>query len=155
MKIFSWNVRGLNGQTKQRLLKRKIQQEKLDLILVQETKCANNIIQIVNRKLGRRLEHMNIDSQGWEGGLVTWWNPHVLRVLSSEASIYYSALECQAIGNSNIYLCINVYGPKKLDEKLNLINSLIKLKQRYPRAKVIIGGDFDMITSLSEKREES
>eukprot|EP00253_Pinus_taeda_P023436 PITA_23436 len=152
MKVFSWNVRGLNGQTKQRLLKRNVQHEKPDLILVQESKCANNIIQIVNRKVGRRLENMSIDSQGWEGGLVTWWNPHVLKILSSEASRHLLALECQVIGNSDIYLCINVYGPQKLEEKLKSIKSVMKLKQRYPIAKVIIRGDFNMITLLSEKK---
>jgi len=155
MKVISWNVRGINGQTKQRLLKRKVQKEKPDIIFVQETKCANNIIQIVNRKPGRRMEHMDIDSHGWEGGLVTWWNPHVIKILSSEASRHFLALEFQIIGNSDIYLCINVYGPQKLEEKLRLLSSLMNLKLRYPKAKVSLRGDFNMITSLSEKMEES
>lgn len=62
MKVISWNVRGLNGQTKQRLLKRKVQKEKPDIIFVQETKCASNIIKEVSRKLGRRMDYMETDS---------------------------------------------------------------------------------------------
>eukprot|EP00253_Pinus_taeda_P034305 PITA_34305 len=152
MRVISWNVRGLNGQTKQRLLKRKVQKEKTDIIFVQETKCASNIIKNVSRKLGRQMEYMETDSHGWEGGLVTWWNPHVIKIFSSEATRHFIALEVQVIGNSETYLCINVYGPQKLEEKFIFLRTLLNIKLRYPRAKVIIGGDFNMITSLSEKK---
>eukprot|EP00253_Pinus_taeda_P030678 PITA_30678 len=152
MKVISWNVRGLNGQTKQRLLKRKVQKEKSDIIFVQGTKSASNIIKEVSRKLGRRMDYMETDSQGWEGDLVTWWNPHVIKILSLEATRQFIALELQIIGNSEIYLCINVYGPQRLEEKIRFLRSLMNMKLRYPRAKVIVGGDFNMITLLSEKK---
>ena len=68
MKVISWNARGLNSQTKQRLLKRKLQKENPDIIFVQETKCASNIIDNVSKKLGRQMKYMETTSHGWEGG---------------------------------------------------------------------------------------
>jgi len=36
--------------------------------------------------------------------------------------------------------------------KLNFLRYIFNLKQRYPQDKAIFGGDFSMITSLTEKR---
>jgi endonuclease/exonuclease/phosphatase family metal-dependent hydrolase len=40
MKIISWNIRGLNGHSKQKLLWDIIIAEKPDIMMLQETKCA-------------------------------------------------------------------------------------------------------------------
>jgi exonuclease III len=39
MKIFSWNIRGLDAASKYRILMKNIDQEKTDITLLQETKC--------------------------------------------------------------------------------------------------------------------
>eukprot|EP00253_Pinus_taeda_P028466 PITA_28466 len=56
------------------------------------------------------------------------------------------------IGNSYSFLCINIYSPQRLDDKLVFLDSLKKLMERHPRANCILGGDFNMITSLMEKK---
>jgi len=104
MKVISWNAKGLNSQAKQRLLKRKIQKEKPDIIFAQETKCASNIIDNIRKKLGKQIKYMETASHGWEGGLVTLWDPHVINILSAEATRSFIALEIQVIGNSETYL---------------------------------------------------
>jgi len=45
-----------------------------------------------------------------------------------------------------------VYSPQKLDEKLSMLKSLSNLQHRYPLKRTIYGGDFNMITSLTEKK---
>eukprot|EP00253_Pinus_taeda_P033709 PITA_33709 len=151
MKVISWNVRGLNSQIKQRLLKRKVEKEKLDIIFVQETKCASNTIKNTSKKLGRQMEYLENASHGWEWGLVTLWNPHVIKILFFEATRHFISLEVQVIGNSETYLCTNIYGPQKLEEKFTFLRTLLNLKLRYPNAKAIIGGGFNMINTLLEK----
>lgn len=152
MKVISWNARGLNSQAKQRLLKRKVQKEKPDIIFVQETKYTSNIIDNISRKLGKQMRYMETASHGWEGGFVTLWDPRVINILSAEATRSFISLEIQVIGDSETYLCTNVYGPQKLEEKFIFLRSLLNLKLRYPHAKAIIGGDFNMITTLLEKK---
>ena len=80
------------------------------------------------------------------------WNPQAIQLISSEAARSHISIEVQIVGNSETYLCTNVYGPQKLEAKLLLLRTLSSLKLRYPRAKAIFGGDFNMITSLMEKR---
>jgi len=48
----------------------------------------------------------------------------------------------------------NVYGPKKPEEKLKLLTSLEELRERHPVIPWILGGDFNMIQSLTEKKKE-
>jgi exonuclease III len=43
MNIISWNVRGLNGRTKKRVLRNNIMAENPDILLLQETKCVDAI----------------------------------------------------------------------------------------------------------------
>eukprot|EP00253_Pinus_taeda_P010667 PITA_10667 len=120
MKVISWNARGLNSQMKQRLLKKKVQKNKPDIIFVQETKCASSTIRNISKKLGKHMEYMETTSSGWEGGLVTLWDPQVIKVISSEATRSFIVVEAQML--------------------------------RFPRAKAIIRGDFNMITNLMEKK---
>jgi len=152
MKIISWNARGLNSQVKQRLLKRKIQKEKLDIMFVQETKCASNTMENINKRLGKHIKYMEISNHCWEGGLITLWDTRVIKILSAEATRSFIAIETQVIGNSETYLCTNVYEPQKLEEKFIFLRSLLNLKLRHPSTKTIMGGDFNMITSLLEKK---
>jgi len=78
MKVLSWNARGLNSQTKQYLLKKKVQKEQPDIVFVQETKCTSNTAGNINKKLGKRMEYLETTSNGWEGGLVIMWNPQLI-----------------------------------------------------------------------------
>ena len=61
-------------------------------------------------------------------------------------------MEVQIIGEANTFVCTNVYSPQKLEDKILLLNRLSELHQRFPSAKAIYGGDFNMITTLEEKK---
>eukprot|EP00253_Pinus_taeda_P004501 PITA_04501 len=47
---------------------------------------------------------------------------------------------------------MNVYGLQRIDDKLNFIDSLVDLRDRHAGIPWIMGGDFNMIKSLSEKK---
>lgn len=58
----------------------------------------------------------------------------------------------QPISDRNTYLVTNVYGTQSLDEKIRFLDSLVYLWVRYAGLPWVIGGDFNMIRSLSEKK---
>ena len=87
-----------------------------------------------------------------ERGLVTFWNPYSFHLVNAEATRSYVSLEMQIIGEPGTYLCTNVYGPQRLEYKLLLLDHLSQLQQRHTGVKGIYGGDFNMITSLGEKK---
>eukprot|EP00253_Pinus_taeda_P024433 PITA_24433 len=143
---------GLNNQAKHRILKRKIQCHKPEILFLQETKCSSSNITTLCRKLGSHMEILEIESQGREGGLATLWDARNIQLLSTEANKHFLATVFQPIGNSNSFICINVYSPQKLEDKLSFLDTLHKIIRRYPSSKCIFGGDFNMITTPLEKK---
>jgi len=58
----------------------------------------------------------------------------------------------QPIGDRDTYLVTNVYGPQRIDDNLRFIETLVDLRIRHAGISWIMGGDFNMIKSLSEKK---
>lgn len=123
-----------------------------DMLFLQETKCNKVLIEKLWVKLGRNFEVIEIESKGREGGLATFWDTRRYQVVAAEASKNYLAMEVQPTGNSSSFLCINIYSPQRLEDKLVFLESLNKFMDRHPNANFILGGDFNMITSLLEKK---
>eukprot|EP00253_Pinus_taeda_P011321 PITA_11321 len=122
------------------------------MMFIQETKCSSSLIKIISQKLGRPLDFIEVASTGWEGGITTFWDSRTISVLTSEATHAYIATEIQITGNSETYFCVNAYGPQRLEEKFHFLHTLRRLQSRYQASKIIMGGDFNMITSLLEKK---
>jgi exonuclease III len=80
MRIFSWNMRGLNALSKHRILKKKIDQEKEDIVMLQETKCDNNNMKKIAKKTWKQCEVVCIEAKGPSGGLALLWNPNNVKV---------------------------------------------------------------------------
>eukprot|EP00253_Pinus_taeda_P023623 PITA_23623 len=142
----------MNSQSKQRLLKKQMEKYKPNMLFLQETKCNKGLIEKLRIKLGRHLEVLEIESKGREGGLATFWDTRRYQLVAEEASKNYLAMEMLLTGNSSSFLCINIYSPQRLDDKLVFLDSLKQLMERHPNANCILGGDFNMITSLMEKK---
>ena len=58
----------------------------------------------------------------------------------------------QPLGDKECYMITNVYGPQHLKDKLRLLTSLEELRERHPVMPWILGGDFNMIRSLTKKK---
>jgi len=51
MNIMSWNVRGLNALSKHRMLKKIIAQERVEVMMIHETKCDKETIRKITQKV--------------------------------------------------------------------------------------------------------
>jgi len=58
----------------------------------------------------------------------------------------------QIIGNTVKILCTNVYGPQVLEEKRRMLLDLENLRDRTNNLQWILAGDFNIITTLAEKK---
>lgn len=58
----------------------------------------------------------------------------------------------QPLGDKECYMITNVYSPQHLEDKLRLLTSLEELTERHPVMSQILGGDSNMIKSLTEKK---
>jgi exonuclease III len=71
MKVISWNMWGLKAPSKQRTLKKKLNQEKVDFMLLQETKCDRETMRKIANKVWKNCEMVCIEAEGASGGLAT------------------------------------------------------------------------------------
>jgi hypothetical protein len=86
------------------------------------------------------------------GGILTLWNPQVLSLLAAEATRNTLTIHMQIIGNTEVILYTNVYGPLVSEEKRGMIRDLEDLKTRSNNLQWILAGDFNIITSLAKKK---
>jgi len=86
------------------------------------------------------------------GGILSLWNPQKVSIVDAEVTRNYLSAIIQPMGMFETFLVTNVYGPQKIDEKLRFLNFLVDLRSRHEEISWVIGGDFNMIKSLSEKK---
>jgi exonuclease III len=111
MKIITWNIRGLNIPRKQRILKNRMRKEQSNLCFIQETKYIVDRMETISKKQWSNYKTLVVEGQRMAGGILTLWNPQVMNLLATEATRHTLSINMQIIGNTEVILCTNVYGP--------------------------------------------
>ena len=75
MKLLSWNVRGCNALDKLCLIKRVLDQAKVDVVFLQETKLSGNNKFFLSNKLVA-WKGLMVDVEGASGGLGICWKEY-------------------------------------------------------------------------------
>jgi exonuclease III len=152
MKIISWNIRGLNGRSKHKLLRDLIIAEKPDIVLLQETKCASEDVDKLLPYCWKQGAAVAVDATGTAGGLAILWNTNSILLENFMATRGSITTDYRLIGSDKPGHLTNVYGPATTGEKAAFLRNLDFLAALHQHNKWIIGGDFNIIRSLEEKR---
>lgn len=89
MKLISWNLRGLNGPGKLRILKNMIKMEKPQICFLQETKCNSSTLESILSKAWLGCQMVAVDASGASGGLAIAWNTRALTLSDFHASHHF------------------------------------------------------------------
>jgi len=122
------------------------------MIFIQETKCSIQEIKEIHSKWLNKYEFLEVKADNTTGGILTLWNPQKIGIIDAEASRNYLSMAIQPVGDREIYLVTNFYGPQRPNDKFRFLDSLVELRDRHAGIPWIMGGDFNMIKSLSEKK---
>jgi exonuclease III len=152
MKIITWNIRGLNGRSKQRILRDCIRVENPDILLLQETKCVGTEAETIFQCIWRGCEFIHTDSTGASGGLAILWNPNNITLRRPFSTIGTLTAHFEITGSTQEGDITNVYGPQSQQEKDKLMKWITHIKTLLSMPNWILGGDFNMILSLEEKK---
>jgi exonuclease III len=109
MKITSWNIRGMNSPSKQRMLKEKISRIKVDIFLLQETKCDKEIMERITQKIWPEVRLRWIAVEGYSGGLATLWDPDLIEMQHFSSSSRHLTLKFRCIGTEEEGYITNVW----------------------------------------------
>jgi exonuclease III len=152
MMVISWNTQGINFPGNQVFLKRIIVHETPSILMLQETKCDEVAMSTTTSKCWRNNESMVVSVVELGSGLDILWDPTKVKMehfLSSPnlLTINYRLIESQDNG-----FLTNAYGHVNPLSKGSFLNSLVTIKELNVDQPWLIGGDFNMITSLHGNR---
>ena len=152
MKLVSWNIRGCNSPLKKRLLKRKIDKEKRAIVFLQETKCDSEEMTKISERVWKGAMVVARDVEGAMGGLALMWNPNLVSLSNLCSTSFSTSRRFQILGPNIQGVVTNVYGPFQSCKKSTFLSNLGYLKEWVEDAPWLIGGDFNLIRSLDEKK---
>lgn len=113
MKLISWNIRGLNGPRKGRLLKNMIMQEKPSILFLQEMKCSSVTLEKIAAKVCPSGLVATVDAQGASGGLAILWDARATHLNNMQANKSFIQATFHLSGTNTYGLLTNVYFPQE------------------------------------------
>jgi len=152
MKLISWNIRGLNGPRKGRILKNMLKQEKPSILFLQETKCNSTILERIATKAWLGGLVTVIDAQGASRGLAILWDARIIQLNNIQDNKNFIQATFHLSSTNAHGLLTNVYFPEDTVQKSQLLNTLSELNSDRPFPLWISGGDYNMIASKEEKK---
>ena len=119
--------------------------------MLQETKSSSSNMDSLMSRIWRGNYSISLDSSGASGGLTISWNPTEVDLDHFLASRHSITALFHPIGTNLHDQITNVYGPQLPDQNYSFLNFLqwIFLEQAHPMD--VLGGDFNLITSLQDK----
>eukprot|EP00253_Pinus_taeda_P028580 PITA_28580 len=151
MKLISWNLRGFNSPGKLRILKNMIKMEKPQIRFLQETKCNSSTLGSILSKAWPGCQLVAVNASGASGGLAIAWNTREITLFDFHASHHFIQATFHILGTNIHGHLSNVYFLQEAGKKIDLLNTIGALNNNRMHPLWIIGGDFNMITSLEEK----
>ena len=150
MKIISWNIRGLNGAHKQKIIRNIIRDQRSDILMIQETKMRKD--SLGNIKFSSLMSGEASDSDGASGGLLTLFKTKSFRVelVFNEGNILF----CKVFHfhTNEFWFLLNIYAPNNKRDRKSYWARAEGSVQNKNMKKGIIMGDFN--TPLMDKEKK-
>ena len=121
-------------------------------MLLQETKVSGQKIQSIIQAFKLNYEVMAIDSVGTSGGIAILWNGAEMRANGWMGFHRILTATFRQIGSEDRILISSVYGPPIPGERAEFLQNIRQLSTMHNEKYWLIGGNFNMILNLSEKK---
>jgi len=151
MKIIFWNIQGINGKRKKSLLHNKVSLETPYIVLLQETKRSNSNLNTILQKIWKTWQYVSLDARGFVEGMTILCNPSTMILENVFSNTRILTTQFRILGSKTIVFITNFYGPQQLNEKYDFLFSLQNIYGLIESHFLILGGDFNFISSLTEK----
>lgn len=150
MRVLFWNVRGCNKLFKQKEIKAVLQENKVDVAVLLETRVRLGKSQKIQEKICRGWNAVNNYGFANNGRIWVSWNPR--KVVIKEVQGHEQALVCEVVdvftGLSQILVA--VYASNTHDQRKRLWEFL-KVHCRKRQEAMLIGGDFNAILKCEDR----
>eukprot|EP00253_Pinus_taeda_P008137 PITA_08137 len=151
MKLLSWNSRGMGHPSKSTALRDLLQNERPEILLIQETKQNQNEMQkIIDAQ--KNFSGASSNSRGASGGIVTMWNNQYWDCKSTIYNQNWLRTNLNSKEENCDLIIYNVYIPNHYREKEQCWKELKENIDNEQTPNIILAGDFNLILHANEKR---
>ena len=110
--MLCWNVRGLNSESRQRVVRAKIEESECAIVCLQETKCSFFDQRFIRKFCPKRFDNfVYAPSEGASGGILILWNSSVFMGRLLDTQKFGIIVEFTSVHNNASWKLVNVYGP--------------------------------------------
>ena len=151
VKIISWNVRGVNGPEKRKVIKNFLRGYRVDIVCLQETKVQEMSVELVRSLgVGRRLNWKALNAEGSAGGILLFWDNSRITLVDSIVGSYSVSCLFRMSENGFLWAFSGVYGPVENSFRESFWEELGSIKGLWD-CPWCVGGDFNEVLSLNER----
>lgn len=145
LRIISWNVRGINDETKRQVIKAACRRWKPHMLCLQETKMGKvdrKVVLSVGGDQWTQWEHL--DAIGASGGILVMWDSRVVTRVGARVGNFSVLCLFQGLLVDSRWVFSGIYGPCVDALRKGLWDEL-KLIPQIWRVPWCVGGDFNVV----------
>lgn len=156
MKILSYNVRGLGGSGKRRIIRELVCQNHVEFLCLQETKIQNTDSRVCLQVWGDSdFEWKAIQAENRSGGILCVWKKNLFVLESSVEGPGYLGLIGLWGNDQQRCVIVNIYSGCSIAEKRALWSALISWRCSCHVDAWCLVGDFNAVRNADERRGSS
>jgi len=150
--ILNWNVRGLNGAARRKVVFDLARDTRCTIACLQETKLAVVQDQIVRETLGQRFasNFVFLPAEGTRGGALLAVDEDHYSIIASGHRHFSVSAKLRSVEENNEWWLTVVYGPQRDQEKLEFLRE-IRAVHTTVSDKWLVLGDFNLILDARDK----
>ncbi|XP_021980305.1 uncharacterized protein LOC110876438 [Helianthus annuus] len=155
MNFLSINARGIGGPVKEGWIKGLKQQNKVDFLMIQETKLTDLTKLNVVKFWGKQdFGVEGVEATGLSGGLMCIWDKRIFKVTSHVKNRNFLLVSGIIKGSQQKINIINVYAPQKTTDKLSLWNKIREVMIGV-EGMWVIAEEFNAVRNQDERKNSS
>ncbi|KAL8461410.1 hypothetical protein ACS0TY_032759 [Phlomoides rotata] len=152
MMILSYNVRGSGRKEKRRELRDLIQERRIDVACIQETKMEVMEEKVYKTMWGhRQFEWSYKGAEGNSGGILTMWNPEVFQKISEWHCRGMLVVSGRWLEDDSRCTIVNVYAPNNSTQRGELWEVIEALAEQNSNEMMCVIGDFNAIRDDTDR----
>ena len=144
-KVFSWNVRGINSDSKWDSIRNKITESRCDIICLQETKKMYVDLQFLKKICPASFDNfVYVPSRGASGGMLVSWKGVFFEGTLVFQKDFAMSVEFKSLHTGNYWMLTNIYAPCTPEGKREFCDWFKNIQMPDEQDWLIVG-DFNLM----------